>query len=49
MTFGDITVLAVLACVVFLIIRKMLLDKRKGKHCCGDCNLCSGCSSSHSK
>ena len=42
MTIGDIIVIAVLLCVIGLIVRGMIRDKKQGK-CCG-CSGCSGCS-----
>ena len=45
MTIGDFYVLAALACVVVLIIRGMLRDKKQGKTC-GGCSGCSGCACS---
>ena len=41
MTVGDIIVIAVLLCVIGLIVRGMIRDKKQGK-CCG-CSGCSGC------
>ncbi len=41
MTTGDMIVLAVLFAIVFLVVRGMLRDKKKGK-CCG-CSSCQGC------
>ena len=40
---GSIAVGIVLAIIVFLIIRKLVRDKKSGKHICsGDCKGCSG-------
>lgn len=53
MTMGDIIVITVLILIVALVIRGMIRDKKKGKHCgCGTCKGCAmagncqgGCSS----
>ena len=37
---GDILVLSVLAVIVFLAVRSMLKNRKKG--CCGSCSGCSG-------
>ena len=41
---GPVVVLAILAGVVALIVRKMIKDKKNGKsiHCGGDCSHCGG-------
>ena len=41
---GTVVVLAILAGVVVLIVRKMIKDKKNGKsiQCGGDCNHCGG-------
>ena len=41
---GTVVVLAILAGVVVLIVRKMITDKKNGKsiHCVGDCSHCGG-------
>lgn len=41
---GTVVVLAILAGVVALIVRKMIKDKKNGKsiQCGGDCNHCGG-------
>lgn len=41
---GTVVVLAILAGVVALIVRKMIKDKKNGKsiQCCGDCSHCGG-------
>lgn len=42
-TFIGTTVVAIgLIAVVALIIRSMLIDKKQGKSCGGDCSHCSG-------
>lgn len=42
MTSGDILVLTVLVLIVVLVIRGMVRDRKKGKHCgCGSCKGCS--------
>ena len=41
---GTIIVAIILACVVGLIIRKMIKDRKNGKSHCGcDCGQCGGC------
>ena len=41
---GTVVVLAILAGVVALIVRKMIKDKKNGKsiQCSGDCSHCGG-------
>ena len=41
---GTVVVLAILAGVVALMVRKMIKDKKNGKsiQCGGDCNHCGG-------
>lgn len=41
---GTVVVLAILAGVVALIVRKMIKDKKNGKsiQCGGDCSQCGG-------
>ena len=29
--------------IVVLAVRKIILDKKKGRSCCGDCSQCGGC------
>ena len=41
--FGSIIAVLVLLAVVALIIRRLILDKRAGKHICGgSCGSCGG-------
>lgn len=41
---GSLLVLAMVAAAVFLIVRKLIRDRRAGRHCCGgDCSACRGC------
>ena len=44
LNIGSIVVLVVLAVIVFLIVRSMVADKKKGKslQCGGDCSHCGG-------
>ncbi len=44
LNIGTIVALLILVAVVALIIRKLVLDKRAGKSCCGDCGSCHACS-----
>ena len=45
LNIGTIVALLILVAVVALIIRKLVLDKRAGKSCCGgDCRSCHSCS-----
>lgn len=47
---GDFIVIAILAVIVGLVIRKMIKDKRAGKSSCGcDCGCCSMAGSCHTK
>lgn len=39
---GTFLVVAVLAGLTALVIRRMIRDKKTGKSCCGDCGRCSG-------
>ena len=41
---GTLVVVLVLAIALGAIVRKVLRDKRAGRHACGcDCGSCSGC------
>ncbi len=42
MNIWDIVACAVLAAVVFLAVRSVIKQKKKGG-CCGDCSRCSAC------
>jgi hypothetical protein len=44
MNLGTFIVLLILVCVVYLIIRSMMKDKKAGKSpiCGGDCSHCGG-------
>ena len=48
---GNLVVGSVLAVIVFLNIRKIVLDKKQGRHSCGgDCGSCgAGCSCGNMK
>ena len=47
MIIWDIVVTVLLAACVFLAVRKIIYDKRRGKSCCGDCSSCGcGCGGS---
>lgn len=42
---GTIFVSAIIVLIVVLIIRKLIRDKKAGRHSCGgDCGGCAGCS-----
>lgn len=42
---GSLLVAALLAVTVFVIVRKLVCDKRAGRHCCGgNCSACRACS-----
>lgn len=41
---GTVIVAGALACIVCLIIRSLIRDKKQGKSSCGgDCSRCRGC------
>ena len=41
---GSIAVILILLAVIALIIRRMILDKKAGRHICGgSCGSCGGC------
>ncbi len=41
---GTVVTAAALACIVGLVVRKMIKDKKSGKSHCGcDCGHCGGC------
>ena len=51
MGFADLTILLLLAGLVYSVIRYMRRLKREGKSCCGGCSACSkgpgGCGEKH--
>lgn len=47
---GTIVTAVALACIVGLVIRRMIQDKRSGKSHCGcDCGQCGGCAAAKRK
>ena len=48
LNLANIIVIAVIALVVFFIIRSMVMDKRAGRSSCGgNCGSCAGCCACH--
>lgn len=48
LNLANIIVIAVIALVVFFIIRSMVMDKRAGRSSCGgNCGSCAGCGACH--
>ena len=40
---GDILVIAVLAAVIGLVVRRMVKNHKQGGSCCGNCEKCKSC------
>ena len=40
---GNLIVIAVLTIVVFLAVRSIWKERKRGCHCGGDCSRCGGC------
>ncbi len=43
MTVGDLIVIAVIAVIVFFVIRSIVRSKKSGGACTGNCASCSKC------